>query len=98
MNAQLKIYKDCTSEEPSKVYTCRRLLFKTSKAIASLAENLQGKSQEEQAEATIAIIKVIFPEFQDEEFEYIDPTEWANFVNEITKETSQIVHHAQKNL
>lgn len=98
MNAELKIYKDCTSEEPTKVYTCRRLLFKTSKAIASLADQLQDKSPEEQAEVTIAIIKVIFPEFQDEEFECIDPQDWANFVAEITKETGKIVTHATKNL
>ena len=97
MNAELKIYKDCTSEEPTKVYTCRRLLFKTSKEVTALAEQLKGKTEEEQIEINIKVIKTIFPDFQAEEFEYIDPVEWLNFVNEIGRETAQILKHAQKN-
>jgi hypothetical protein len=97
MNAQLKIYADCTSEEPTKVYTCRRLLFKTSKEINSLAEKLQGKSEEEQIAINIQVIKTIFPDFQDEEFDFIDPVEWVRFVNEIGQETAKIVGQAQKN-
>lgn len=97
MNAQLRIYKDCTSEEPTKVYTCRRLLFKTSKAINALAEQLQGKTEEEQVAINIQVIKTIFPEFEDEEFDCIDPVEWVRFVNEIGQETAKIVKQAEKN-
>lgn len=97
MEAKLNIYTDCTSEKPSKVYVCRRLLYKVSKKIGSLIESLQGKSEAEQEKITIEVIKTIFPDFKDEEFEYIDPNEWLKFVESITKETNDILENASKN-
>lgn len=97
MEAKLNIYADCTSEKPTKTYVCRRLLLKVSKKVASLVEGMNGKSEAEQEEITIDVIKTIFPEFKDEEFEGIDPIEWLDFIKEISKETNDILTVAQKN-
>lgn len=96
MKATLNIYKDCTSEEPTKQYVCRRLLLGVSKKVQALSENLNGKSEEEQEAITLDILKTIFPHFESEDFNYIDPNEWLAFVNEIATETNEIVAHASK--
>lgn len=97
MEAKLNIYADCTSEKPTKTYVCRRLLLKVSKKVASLVEGMNGKSESEQEAITVDVIKTIFPEFKDEEFEGIDPIEWLDFIKEISKETNDILTVAQKN-
>lgn len=97
MEAKLNIYADCTSEKPVKTYVCRRLLLKTSKKVSALAEQMKGKTEEEQEALTIDVIKTIFPDFKDEEFDGLDPVEWLNFVNEINKETNAILQVAEKN-
>lgn len=96
MNAVLNIYKDCTSEEPTKKYICRRLLLGVSKKVQSLSDNMNGKSEEEQEAITLDILKTIFPHFDDSDFDFIDPTEWLNFVTEIGRETNAIVANAVK--
>ena len=96
MNATLKIYKDCTSEKPTKTYVCRRLLLGVSKKVQALTDNMQGKSEAEQEAITLDILKTIFPNFENEDFNYIDPTEWLTFVNEIAKETNEIVNNTAK--
>lgn len=97
MEAKLNIYADCTSEQPTKTYTCRRLLLKVSKKVSALADGLKDKNAQEQEQATIEIIKTIFPDFVDEDFDSLDPTEWLAFVNEITAETNKILSNAEKN-
>lgn len=97
MEAKLNIYEDCTSEKPTKTYVCRRLLLKVSKKVASLVDTMKGKSEAEQEEITIELIKTIFPDFKSEEFESIDPVEWLSFVNEINQETNQVLSNASKN-
>jgi hypothetical protein len=96
MNAVLNIYKDCTSEEPTKTYTCRRLLLGVSKKVQALSDNMIGKSEEEQEAITLDILKTIFPHFDAEDFNYIDPNEWLNFVHAIANETNEIVMQAAK--
>ena len=96
MKAVLNIYKDCTSEEPTKQYVCRRLLLGVSKKVQSLSDNMNGKSEEEQEAITLDILKTIFPNFENDDFNYIDPTEWLKFVEEIAKETNEIVAPAIK--
>ena len=73
------------------------MLLKVSKKVASLVEGMNGKSEDEQEAITIDVIKTIFPEFKDEEFEGIDPVEWLDFIKEISKETNDILTVAQKN-
>lgn len=97
MNAILNVYKDCTSEEPTKTYTCRRLLLGVSAKVQALTEKMEGKSEDEQREITIDVLKTIFPSFEDEEFDYIDPNEYMQFVKDIAAETNQIVRQAVKN-
>ena len=96
MNATLNIYKDCSSEAPTKTYTCRRLLFGASQKIQELSDSMEGKSEKEQTQITLDIIKTIFPHFEDDDFNYIDAQEWLEFVNEIGKETNNIIIHATK--
>ena len=97
MNATLNIYKDCTSEEPVKTYTCKRLLLGVSKKVQAMSENMEGKSEEEQNQITIDILKTIFPNFEDDDFNYIDPVEYFIFIQEIAKETNKIMANAIKN-
>lgn len=96
MNAVLNVYKDCTSEKPTKQYICRRLLLGVSKKVQSLSDNMAGKSEEEQEAYTLEILKTIFPQFEDEDFNYIDPVEWLDFVKAISSETNEIVQNAAK--
>lgn len=96
MNAVLNIYKDCTSEEPTKQYICRRLLLGVSKKVQALSDNMQGKSEEEQEAITLDILKTIFPHFENDDFNYIDPTEWLKFVTAIANETNEIVQNTAK--
>lgn len=96
MNAVLNIYKDCTSEKPTKQYICRRLLLGVSKKVQALSDNMNGKSEEEQEAITLDILKTIFPHFENDDFNFIDPTEWLKFVEEIAKETNEIVQNTAK--
>lgn len=96
MNAVLNIYKDCTSEKPTKQYICRRLLLGVSKKVQALSENMQGKGELEQEQITIDILKTIFPHFDNDDFNYIDPTEYMEFVNAISYETNEILTNAVK--
>lgn len=96
MNAVLNIYKDCTSEKPTKQYVCRRLLLGVSKKVQSLSDNMKGKTEAEQEQITLDILKTIFPHFENDDFNYIDPNEYMAFVNAIAKETNEIVEHAAK--
>lgn len=96
MNAVLNIYKDCESQEPTKTYTCRRLLLGVSKKVQSLSDNMQGKSEAEQEQLTLDILKTIFPNFENDDFNYIDPNEYMNFVKAIAQETNEILSNAQK--
>jgi hypothetical protein len=96
MLAVLNIYKDCTSEEPTKKYICRRLLLGVSKKVQALTDNMNGKSEAEQEAITLDILKTIFPHFENDDFNYIDPTEWLKFVEEIGRETNEILIAAAK--
>lgn len=96
MYAVLNIYRDCTSEEPTKQYVCRRLLLGVSKKVQSLSENMNGKTEEEQSTITLDILKTIFPNFDDADFDFIDPIEWLNFVETIARETNEIIMHTAK--
>ena len=70
MEAKLNIYNDC-SGEPIKTYVCKRMILKVSKKVSALVEKLNKASTEEQERITIDVIKTIFPDFKDEEFDLI---------------------------
>lgn len=96
MNAVLNIYKDCSTDQPTKSYVCRRLLLGVSKKVQAMSDNMQGKTEAEQEKITLDILKTIFPHFENDDFNYIDPIEWLKFVEEISKETNEILHNAVK--
>lgn len=96
MNAVLNVYKDCSSEKPTKQYICRRLLLGVSKKVQALSDNMNGKSEAEQEAITLDILKTIFPNFENDDFNYIDPNDWLKFVTEISRETNEIVVNAAK--
>lgn len=97
MNAELKLYKDCTSEEPTKVFVCRRLIFKVAKTIEELSVKVQkSKDAEEQERLTTRILQTIFPDFGDDDLNYIDPNEYARFIQQIQSGTAEVLEMAQK--
>lgn len=97
MNAELKLYKDCTSEEPTKVYVCRRLIYKTAKTIEELSTKVQKtKDADEQERLTVKILQSIFPEFGDDDINYIDPNEYARFIQQVQGGVAEVLDNAQK--
>ncbi len=97
MNATLNVYEDCTSDKPIKTYTCKRLLLKVSIKVQALSEKINGKSAAEQQELMIDILKTIFPNFEDADFDGLDPSEYKAFIAEIGKETALIQGKTLKN-
>lgn len=97
MEAELKLYKDCTSEEPTKVFVCRRLIFKVAKTIEELSAKVQkSKDAEEQERLTVKILQSIFPDFGDDDLNYIDPNEYARFIQQIQGGVAEVLETAQK--
>jgi hypothetical protein len=97
MNAELKLYRDCTSEEPTKVFVCRRLIFKVAKTIEELSAKVQKSTDaDEQERLTVKILQSIFPDFGDDDLNYIDPNEYARFIQQIQAGTAEILETAQK--
>lgn len=112
MEAKLNIYQDCTSAEPTKTYICRRLTYGAGKKIDELSvkiaklekkresETDEAKLQtltEEQFNLNLEVIRVLFPEFKDEEFNGIDVFEYQEFMNEVANEKQRILEKASKN-
>jgi hypothetical protein len=111
MDAKLRIYEGCESDEPIKVFTCKRLTFNVGTKIEILADKIAKlekskkgasaeeltKINEEQLELTIETIQAIFPTFTREDFNGLDPLEYQEFINEIGKATNQVINRASKN-
>lgn len=117
MEAKLNIYNDCTSEEPSKTYVCRRLTYGAGQKIDNYSNqvnslekkknaelkkenpdsNLIVEISEEQFKLNLDILRAIFPDFQDEDFNGIDVYEYQNFMIEVGKEKQRIFDRASKN-
>ena len=81
MIAKLGIYENCESEAPTKVYTCRRLLYGVSKKALALAQKCENKTAEEQEAVMVEMLQAIFPEFQAAELEFVDPVELGALIN-----------------
>lgn len=97
MNAILNVYKDCTSEEPIKTYVCNRLTLGVSKKVQALSEKLKDQDASEQQNIIIDVLKAIFPNFEAEDFDGLDPVEYAEFIKTIGNETNRIQGNALKN-
>lgn len=97
MNAELRLYKDCTSDEPTKVFVCRRMIYKVAKTIEELSAKVQKtKDGAEQERLTVKILQAIFPDFGDDDLNYVDPNEYARFIQQIQRGTAEILETAQK--
>ncbi len=97
MNAKLNIYKNCSSETPTKTYECKRFLFGVSKKALSLHANMQeSNNMEEQIEAIVDIIQTIFPDFKREEINFVDNNELMEFIGEIIKSANGEMEKAAK--
>lgn len=94
MEIKLNIYKDNSSEEPSKTYVIHRILFKTAKQLSAIAEESKN---EDPIVATTKMLKAVFPDFDEKDIDYIDPTEFGQVMNEMTKAINSVVANAQKN-
>lgn len=58
---------------------------------------LIAKISEEQFKLNLDILRAIFPDFQDEDFDGIDVYEYQEFMIEIAKEKQRIFDRASKN-
>ena len=98
MEHKLNIYADCQSEKPTKSYVCRRILFKTATELGELQAKSKDAKDEEQTNILLAMIKCVFPNFEDEDLNGIDPIEVGEFFKAIGSEVNKGVEQAQKNL
>ena len=97
MLVRLGIYEDCTKAEPTKVYECYRLLYGVSKKALGLAKQAEGKTLDEQEGVLVEMLQAIFPEFEADELNYIDPTELDNLIAALQKNSAAEVERVQKN-
>ncbi len=95
MEIKINVYADCTSEKPSKTYTIRRILFKTAKELATIQDD--AKQEGKEVETTLKMLKIVIPDFKDEDLDGIDPTELGEFFRKVGSEIAGIVGEAQKN-
>ena len=95
MEIKINVYADCTSDKPSKTYTIRRILFKTAKELASIQED--AKQEGKEIETTLKMLKIVIPDFKDEDLDGIDPTELGEFFRKVGATIAGIVNEAQKN-
>ena len=97
MIAKLGIYEDCTKEEPTKVYECRRLLYGVSKKALALAEQAENKTTEEQEVVMVEMLQAIFPEFKAEELDLVDPAELGALINALQRDSAAEAARVEKN-
>lgn len=95
--ATLNIYKDCSSEEPTNKYECRRILYGVAMKTLKIGEDMQEKSESEQFAMIGDIIKMIFPKITDEELLCTDIAELKTFCRDIFSMAANEVEKAQKN-
>lgn len=70
MIAELKIYEDCSSKEPTKTYPVYQVTTKVSKRIADFQDKYdKNMSMEEATKELNYMFKSIFPTITDEELE-----------------------------
>ena len=96
MEIKLNIWADNSSKEPSKTYVINRILFKTAKELASISEEAKNE-ENDPIGMTCKMLKVVFPDFKDEDIDYIDPIEFGEVMQEITKSVKAVMANAQKN-
>lgn len=94
---KINVYGNCSDEKPTRTYTVRRILFKTAKELGALQDEARGASDEEQMAYTLKMLKCVVPEFEDADFDGIDPVELGAFFRELAAQISGTVNNAAKN-
>lgn len=97
MEIKINVYADCTSEEPSKTYTIRRILFKTAKELGQLQADSKEADEKEQEKYTLKMLQCVLPDFKEEDLNGVDPIELGAFFRELGTQVSNVVAEAQKN-
>ncbi len=96
MEIKINVYGDCTSENPTKTFVIRRILFKTAKELGAIQEEA-SKGEGNEIELTLKMLKLVIPDFQDEDLDGIDPIELGDFFRNVGKAISGVVENAQNN-
>lgn len=97
MNIKINVYGDCTSEQPTKSYTVRRILFKTAKDLSALQAENKNATEADQEKITLAMLQTVIPEFTEKDLQGVDPFELGAFFREIGAEINSVIHKAEKN-
>lgn len=97
MIAKIGIYEDCTKAEPTKEYVCHRLLYGVSKKALALAEGAEGKDTTEQEAVMVEMLQAIFPDFEAEEFNFIDLDELAALIEALQRRSAAEAGRVEKN-
>lgn len=97
MELKINVYKDCTAEEPSKTYVIRRITFKAAKELGTLQAKINDAKDEEQIGLTIEMLKCLIPDFDETDFDGIDPVELRTFFAAAGAEINSVVAKASKN-
>ena len=87
MEIKINVYSDCSSEEPSKSFVIRRILFKTAKELGSLQEEAKNASESDQEAFTLKMLQCVIPDF----------IELGAFFRELGGEVAKVVDEARKN-
>lgn len=97
MNIKINVYNDCTSDEPTKTYTIKRILFKTAKELTAIQSKSKTAKDEEQTEITLKMLQTVIPEFTAEDLDGVDPFELGEFFRSVGAEINAVVAKAEKN-
>ena len=81
MIAELKIFEDCSSKEPTKTYPVYQLTTKVTKRIADFQDRYEkNMSMDEATKELNYLFKTIFPTITDEELECTSIENQMDFV------------------
>lgn len=102
MIAELKIYEDCSSPEPTKTYPLYRVTTRVTKQMADFQKKYEtmkptADDYEEVMGDLDFILKTIFPKITDEELEIASLDDKMDFVWAITNHFNNVSNKAIKN-
>jgi hypothetical protein len=99
MIAELKIYKDCSSEEPINTYTIRRMPSYVTAKMTDILTKIQekGMSNEDAMTEFDSLFKMLFPEITDEELRLADFGDKMEVIYAIARHYNSIGANALKN-
>lgn len=95
MIAELKIFQDCTSEEPIRVYKLNRVSINVARKLRNI--KVEGEGEDAQFNAMFELLKTLFPNFIKDDLYLLDLIEYRDFVNKVGKAIKGIEEEAIKN-